>query len=270
MSAALPVLMYHHVTPAPGLVTVSPPVFRRHMEYLVRKGWTTLGAAGVEDFFAGRPVPRRSVVITFDDGYLDNYVYAWPVLREFGLTATIFLVTGWTGEGPTRAVAGEAAAPSCPDHRSCKQAIRDGRADDVMLRWSEVERMREGGICEFQSHTHSHRRWDKETADRAERRRSLTDDLALSGDALRRRLGVEPRHLCWPQGYFDEDYLDVAQAAGYTHCYTTRKTVNRVGGDPLRIGRIVAKEASPQWLGRRLAWFSSPLLGGLYSRWRGE
>ena len=115
---ALPVLMYHHVSPAAGLVTVSPAVFRQHMEYLARNGYTTLGAGGVEDFFAGRPVPHKSVVVTFDDGYFDNFVHAHPMLAEFGLTAMLFIVTGWLGEGPVRT-----GALDCPDHRECKRRI---------------------------------------------------------------------------------------------------------------------------------------------------
>ncbi|HTY98539.1 MAG TPA: polysaccharide deacetylase family protein, partial [Rhodocyclaceae bacterium] len=152
---ALPVLMYHHVSPAPGLVTVSPAVFRGHMEYLARRGWTTLGAAGVEDFYAGRPLPKKSVVITFDDGYLDNFVHAHPVLAEFGLTAMLFVVTGWLGDGPARTVG------DCPDHRECKRRLAAGEGDSIMLRWSEVEAMRRAGSFEFHSHSHSHTRWDK-------------------------------------------------------------------------------------------------------------
>ncbi|HEX8964500.1 MAG TPA: polysaccharide deacetylase family protein [Rhodocyclaceae bacterium] len=268
---AIPVLMYHHVSPAPGLVTVSPGCFRAQMEYLARDGWHAIGCDDLAGFLDGAPLPAKSFLITFDDGYLDNYVHAYPVLREFGLRATIFGVTGWIGEGPARAAAGDAAAlPECPDHRGCKAAIGRGEADAVMLRWSEAERMRRDGCCEFHSHTHSHRRWDREIADAGERRRLLAGDLAQSRGTLSARLGVDSRHLCWPQGYYDDAYLDIARAAGFTHCYTTEKRVNRSGADPLRIGRLVAKEAPPEWIARRLRWFSSPLVGGLYARLRGN
>jgi peptidoglycan/xylan/chitin deacetylase (PgdA/CDA1 family) len=263
--------MYHHVSPAPGLVTVTPQTFRAQMAHLAGYGWHGIGCDDLAAFLAGESLPARSFLITFDDGYLDNYVHAYPVLREFGLRATIFAVTGWIGEGPARAAAGDAApTPACPDHRACKQAIAGGAADDVMLRWSEIERMRADGVCEFHSHTHSHRRWDREVTDTAERRRGLAADLAQSRETLRQRLGVDSCHLCWPQGYFDDAYLETACAEGFTHCYTTAKSVNRAGSDALRIGRIVAKEASPRWLERRLSWFSSPLVGGLYARLRGD
>lgn len=70
---AVPVLMYHHVSPAAGAVTVSPVHFADQMAMLAREGYTTLGARAFSEFLAGKPVPAKSVVLTFDDGYLDNW-----------------------------------------------------------------------------------------------------------------------------------------------------------------------------------------------------
>lgn len=269
---ALPVLMYHHVGPRPGLVTVSPASFRAHMAWIAANGWRTVGCDDLAGFIAGSSLPAKSVLLTFDDGYLDNYVHAWPVLREFGLHAAIFLVTGWLGDGPVRCPAGAGETPDCPDHRGCKVAIAAGDADRVMLRWSEVAAMGRDGTCEFHSHTDSHRRWDRELTDRAARRAALAEDLGVSrrrlGERLGERLGSASPHLCWPQGYYDDDYLATARAAGFTHCYTTETGVVRGHSDALRIPRIVAKEAPAAWLGRRLRLFTAPLLGDLYARWR--
>lgn len=78
----LPILMYHHVSPNPGLVTLSPAAFREQMAWLARSGWHTPGAREIEAFHQGQPLPRKSVVITFDDGYLDNWVHAQPAPAE--------------------------------------------------------------------------------------------------------------------------------------------------------------------------------------------
>lgn len=265
MSAALPILMYHHVSPSPGLVTVSPSCFREHMAKIAREGWQTIGVAELERFFAGEPLPRRSVMITFDDGYLDNFIHAHPVLQEFGLKAVLFLVTGWPGSGPVRQ-----GTQVCPDHGECKRMIATGEADRVIVRWSEVEVMQAAGSFEFHSHTHSHRRWDRELPQGAERCAALAADLVRSRETLSARLGHGSRHLCWPQGYFEPDYLAVAASAGFDHLYTTEPTVNRLGGDAQHIGRVVTKEKSGAWLGRRLGIYASPLLGDLYSRLRGR
>lgn len=260
---ALPVLMYHHVSPSPGLVTLSPERFRAQVERIARDGWRSIGTGELEAFFAGQPLPAKSVLITFDDGYLDNFVHAHPVLAEFGLRAMLFIVTGWIGDGATR---WEAA---CPDHGECKRRIAGGDTDSVMLRWSEIEAMRQAGTFEFHSHTHTHTRWDKSLPDGALRCEALLADLQRSRETLAARLGAASRHLCWPQGYYQPDYLEVAAAAGFDHLYTTRPSVNRVGGDARHIGRVVTKEQGGDWLARRLTIYSSPWLGSLYTRLKG-
>lgn len=268
MSRALPVLMYHHVSPNPGLVTVSPATFRAHMEAIAAAGYRTLSADDCLDFLQGhRDLAGKNVLITFDDGYLDNYVHAYPVLRELGLKATIFAVTDWIGDGPLRPLDSE--LPPCPDHRACKAAIAEGRADEVMLRWSEIEAMEASGAIEIHSHTHTHTRWDKTVADPAARRAALAQDLAQSKDTLKQRLGREERHLCWPQGYFDQDYVSVARELGFEALYTTRKHVNTRSTPATDIGRLVTKERDGRWLLQRLAIYSSPLLGRLYTALRG-
>lgn len=263
---AVPVLMYHHVSPNPGLVTVSPATFRAQMKTIAAKGYLAVSPDDLLAFLQGRSEPPpKSVLITFDDGYLDNYVHAYPVLRELGLKATVFAVTGWIGDGPARS--GELP---CPDHKTCMAKVRDGQTDEVMLRWSEIEAMEAAGVMEFHSHTHTHTRWDKQIAEPAARRAALARDLAQSRDTLKERLGREERHLCWPQGYFDPDYVTVATELGFAALYTTRRHVNTRHSSPLDIGRIVTKERTDNWLARRLAIYSSPVLGRLYTALRGE
>jgi peptidoglycan/xylan/chitin deacetylase (PgdA/CDA1 family) len=270
MSRAVPVLMYHHVSPNKGLVTVSPAVFEANMQWLAENGWTTLTTAQFAGFLAGAKVPNKSVLITFDDGYLDNWVYAHPVLQRYGQTATLFTVSGWVGDGSVRPHAGQSGVWACPDHNACKKAINEGHADEVMLRWSEIEAMRKAGTFEFHSHTHTHTRWDKQCASAAEKKQRLAEDLAASRATFTQRLGSVSSHLCWPQGYFDQDYLDVARGAGFTHLYTVDKHVNTARTSPEQIGRIVTKQAGNGWFARRMAIYRRPLLGSLYVRLRGK
>lgn len=267
---AVPVLMYHHVSPNPGLVTVSPETFTAQMEYLAQSGFTALTADQFLAFLQGKAdVPGKSVLITFDDGYLDNCVHAWPVLQRLGLHAVIFVVTGWIGDGPARPHAGMegASLPHCPDHRTCKAAIAEGSADQVMLRWSEIAAMQESGAVEFHSHTHSHLRWDRELP-HGEHLSALEADLMLSQAELR-RLGKDSPHLCWPWGYFEPEYQAVARQMGFTAQYTVEKGINTPGTDPARIYRVVVKDRAGPWFARRLWIYSRPLLGRLYLKLRG-
>lgn len=256
---ALPVLMYHHVSPNPGLVTVSPQNFRAQVQSLAANGYRSVGAADLAAFLAGQPLPAKSVMISFDDGYLDNYLHAHPVLHEFGFTAVLFLITGRLGDGPAR------AGGDTPNHRTCMERIAAGRADDVMLRWSEVEAMTGAGSFEFHSHTHTHTRWDRQVPDPVERRLRLGADLAQSRDTLAQRLGAVSGHLCWPQGYYDDDYIAVARAAGFDHLYTVEKGTCLPGADPQHIPRIVTKDRAGRWLPSRLWLYCRPLLAAAYA-----
>jgi peptidoglycan/xylan/chitin deacetylase (PgdA/CDA1 family) len=260
----LPVLMYHHVSPQPGLVTCSPENFRAQMEWLAKNGWHTLSTAAFAEALATGVLPRKSVLITFDDGYLDNWVYAHPVLQEFGLRATIFLITGWIGDGPLRAHDGQSGMPVVPNHKQAMADAREGCFDGAFLRWSEVDAMRAAGTVDFHSHSHSHTRWDHTVADPLQRDQALADDLSASRVALKARLGEATPHLCWPQGYFDERYQRIATAAGFTHLYTTEHGVVRAASDPARLPRIVAKNKGAHWFGRRMGIYGQAWLSGLY------
>ncbi len=260
----LPVLMYHHISPKPGLVTCSPDNFRAHMQWLADNGWKTLSTDEFAQALASGQVPKKSVLVTFDDGYLDNWVYAHPVLKEFGQRATLFLITGWIGDGPLRPHAGQPGVPEVPTHSQAMAAAAAGKFDDAFLRWSEVEAMRAAGTFDFHSHTHTHTRWDRQIADQAERDRALADDLAASRATLAARLGSATPHLCWPQGYYDAAYQRVALAAGFTHLYTTEPGVVRRDTDPARIPRLVIKDKPAKWFGGRMGLYGRPLLSALY------
>jgi peptidoglycan/xylan/chitin deacetylase (PgdA/CDA1 family) len=272
MTRAVPVLMYHHVCPHPGLVTVSPETFEEHMAYLARKQYRALAADEFLEFLQGqRALDSRSVLITFDDGYLDNYVYAWPILKRYGLKATIFAITSLVGEGAARTYLGAAKVlPATPAHRACKAAVAEGRADEVMLRWSEIEAMEASGAVEVHSHTHTHVRWDQLHPDESQRLAAVAADLAASHAALKTRLGKDSRHLCWPWGYFEPAYQVAAADAGFIAQYATARGVNVAGGDPRCIPRLVMKDRPGGWFATRVSLYQNAVLGRLYNRLRGS
>ncbi|SPB13604.1 polysaccharide deacetylase [Caballeronia novacaledonica] len=274
---AVPVLMYHHVSTSPGMITVTPDNFAAQMDYLARAGYRTISAAQLAAFLNGEDVPAKSIVITFDDGYLDNWVHAHPVLKRHGFTALCFLVSSWPGEGSVRPNAsnGTSSLPRLLDHHAGEKAIENGSADDVILRWSEIEAMREAGTFEFHSHTHTHVRWDRVTASSGEKRKSLQDDLSAARAALRARLGEVSDHLCWPQGYYDDDYREVALKAGFRHFYTCHTGTN-VGANPFdrnasseaerTIKRLEVRDRPASWLASRLWVHTRPAISRAYLR----
>jgi peptidoglycan/xylan/chitin deacetylase (PgdA/CDA1 family) len=98
----LNVLMYHHVeeekvakSKNQGSLNVTPEYFRKHMQYLKDKNYSVVGMTDLKNFFEnGVTLPKKPILITLDDGYKDNFEQAYPILKEFGYRATIFIPTG--------------------------------------------------------------------------------------------------------------------------------------------------------------------------------
>src|SRR5690606_26714274 len=262
---SVPVLMYHHVTPVDGMITTSPANFEHQLQWLQRHGYRSLTCDEFAAHLDGTPAPPRSVLITFDDGYLDNWVYAHPLLKRYGFHGVIFLVTSWIGDGPVRAQLGAGELPQTPSHKECEDCIAQGRADDVMLRWREIDAMRADGVFEFHSHTHTHTRWDL-GPEKAMKNDRIAEELALSRATLQERLGGVSQHFCWPQGYFDDDYVRIAQEAGFRYLYTTRPFgQNRPGSDPDHISRFAVRNTTCQSVGRRIRVGAHPVIGPIFN-----
>jgi peptidoglycan/xylan/chitin deacetylase (PgdA/CDA1 family) len=142
----LPILTYHRVVDSPPPDDpaghwVTAGTFERHLRWLAAHGYSSLPVAAVGRAFddgAGIPdrLPLRAVVLTFDDGYRDNYDLAWPLMKRYGFTATIFLVSESIG-GYNRF---DADLPGAPV---------------PMLSWEQVREMGSAGIA-FGSHTCTH------------------------------------------------------------------------------------------------------------------
>ncbi len=102
----VPVLVYHSISPDARWLpwstntSVRPEVFRRHLQTLKSDGWTVRSTLDVvKDRLAGRQIKDRTVVLHFDDGYLDNLIFAAPILREFSMPATFFASLDFIEQG---------------------------------------------------------------------------------------------------------------------------------------------------------------------------
>jgi peptidoglycan/xylan/chitin deacetylase (PgdA/CDA1 family) len=95
----LPILLYHHVSDqGSGRYVIPINVFREQMESLKRAGYETISISQLAQVIrTGGRLPVKPVAITFDDGYLDTYENAYPILRELNYTATVYIITGTLG-----------------------------------------------------------------------------------------------------------------------------------------------------------------------------
>ena len=142
-------------------MTLTPEGFENHLRYLTEKGLQTVFLDELLDYLRGeKRLPRPAVALTFDDGHLDNWVYAFPLLKKYGVKATIYVVTSWMTEGVPRAQwdpdgRPEQDLPRIPSHRESKEMAVAGDYEGG-LRWEEARRMEESGLIDIQSHTHLH------------------------------------------------------------------------------------------------------------------
>ena len=213
----VPILMYHQIagdaSPAYANYTVSPATFARQMRILVTLGYEAITLERlVGARMSAAPLPKRSVVITFDDGFADAIRNAMPVLTRHGLTATFFVVAGLTG-------------------RTSEWTRRTRGIEMALADISALRNLADGGFT-IGSHTVTHRR----LAD-LEPREGLYE-LRESKRRLEDDLGREIRDLAYPYGSLNEHVRRMAAECGYRDACSTIEGLSPATDDPLMLRRV--------------------------------
>jgi peptidoglycan/xylan/chitin deacetylase (PgdA/CDA1 family) len=276
---SVPVFMYHHINHyASDLVTLTPEGFENHLRYLSERNLQTIFFDDLLEYLqGGRRFTRPAVALTFDDGHLDNWVYAFPLLKKYGVKATIFTVTSWMTEGAPRDQwdpdgRQKQDLPRIPSHREAKEMAAAGDYEGG-LRWEEARRMEASGLVDIQSHTHRHRDYflgnDQSVRLDPLKKDSLPRDLEKSKTLIEARLNKRCRFLSWPWGKYDFQAIELAKGLGFEALATTEKGVNFPGSDEWTIKRVVTASGERKWFSQRIKIYSHRRIGQLYSRVRG-
>ncbi len=182
----LPILMYHYVSELPrdaddiriGL-TVTPAIFKTHMQYLHDQGYTTVSLYDLYDALTkGTLLPPKSVILTFDDGYIDAYTNVFPVLKQFGFIGTFFIIT------------------SRPDAN-----------DPAYMSWPQITEMSRAGMS-MEPHTKDHLDLRQRDHD------FLIYQMQGSIESLAAYTSITPRMFDYPVGHYDAATLQVARELG--------------------------------------------------------
>jgi peptidoglycan/xylan/chitin deacetylase (PgdA/CDA1 family) len=249
-------LCFHHVSPEGGRFSNPPQRLHAHLTMLKRAGYTFIGFDEfVADAAAGRLGRRDTVLVTTDDGYVDNWYWAFPVLRDLGVPAVFFVITGNLLDGESRQAPGSVA-----DIR----ALSDDDNPERFLNWSELAAMQSSGLVSVQSHTHTHLDL-RGFSDRGAMLEALRSDLNVASDLLGSRLGTRPSALAWPWGYSTTLARREARAAGLHFQFSV--VPGRIGNwlPSGRFCRMGADDIEPGALLRHVQWVSAPGLGTLYT-----
>jgi len=188
-SGSLPtkILMYHHIrsTKIRDYYSVSPQVFEEQLQWLKNSGYTVVSySAFYRALTTTSTLPEKSVVITFDDGYRDQYSQALPILQKFGYPAIFFPYTRDIG----------------------KRAF---------MTWDMLRALQAAGM-EIGSHSVSHPRMDRLDE------RDLMWQTRHSKEVLQKELGREVEHFCYPYGLYSYDVVRSVVDAGYLSAVTVR------------------------------------------------
>jgi len=247
---SVPVIMYHHILSKDSFIASSVENFDKQMKF-ISENYKSLTSKEFEDYKKGKiSVPKNSVLITFDDGWRDNLEFAYPILKKYNLNATLFIITGWIDEASKKEYHFVERK-----HNECKQIVKQ-RANEVVLNWKQVESMQD--IFDIHSHTHFHR-------DDYFGKISLEEELVISKEKIKQKLGFDTHHLCWPRGIYDENDIKLAKKLGYEVLYTTKRGINKVDNKLYEIKRISVKK-DDKWLKKQLFIFKNDILGGIYSK----
>lgn len=214
----VPLLMYHHITNelnGTGLakLRVSPRSFARQLDWLLDHGFQAVRLSRA----LSPDAPEKPVVLTFDDGYANFYEDAWPLLRERGMKATVFIVTG--GVDGTNQWDQEKGEPL-----------------ESLLSRSQILELASQGV-EFGGHSHHHR--DLTSLDDRGLMREITGCQKMLTDLL----GQPARCFSYPFGHYNPKVQEATVRAGFTMACTTRPGKVVRSTDRLELPRIIVKRS---------------------------
>lgn len=248
--------MYHHIAPTDKSINVYPELFEDQLKIMSAKGWKTISGEEFLYFNHNRKEkPNKCVLITFDDGFADNYVFAYPLLKKYGMKAMLFIATDLIDDSDVNR---DSFTP-LTHNEAWKIANTDERSK-VMCTWNELQEMEDAGVFDIQSHGSSHKTPDLIKSGNYP---ALREDLSEGRAVLERRFSKKVRHFAWPRGVHDEEGRKIAVEAGYQALYTTDRGAN-ISGNLEWINRLPVKCRKGKWLGGKLPIYSSSLLAKIY------
>lgn len=203
---SIPVLNYHQINDKDkNALTVESDQFDAQIKYLSENGYHAITPQEMIDAWKnGTALPDKPVIITFDDGYADNYKNAYPILKKYQQKAVIFVVSDYVNVYPN------------------------------YLTWDNIAEMQENDLIDFESHTLSHVNLLEDVASEEEARKQLTD----SRKALEYHLKKPVRFIAYPCGAYDDSLIQLTEDCGYLGGFTVNYGLASKESNPYTLDRV--------------------------------
>jgi len=215
------ILMYHMIkTHTQGKfkgLRVSPEAFEKQIRYLSAGGWHFVTMSELVAHY--NDLPEKTVAVTFDDGYEDNYTHALPILKKYGAKATLYVVVDrhdreWSSRRKAKNDSGELMREPKLSNEQIKEMIRSG-------------------VFEIGSHTLTHP--NLPTLSKDEKYKEIVHSKA----AIEEAFGITCNAFCYPFGLYDDEDVALVRQAGYTSATTTQAGIeDMTKADMYRLKRI--------------------------------
>ena len=247
-TARVPILMYHQISDDGDInSSISSEAFESHVKALRDAGYTSISFDELYDYAAnGAPLPERRVIITFDDGYMSVYDYAFPILERYGMKATISIVGVLYGESTYKGLYYLPISPHFGD--------------------AEAREMAASGVFSIQSHSYDMhhfipyetgpprvgilRRRDESLEEYVE---AFVDDFSLAAEQIEASVGARPFVYSYPFGRSTKLSEKLLKDMGVTVTLTISQRINTVikgyPGSLYKLGRLnIPGDMSPEEL----------------------
>ena len=219
----LPIIMYHGLLKEEkrqGQFIISPNLFEQDLRYLQENGYTTVVIADLIAYVQdGKPLPEKPVMLTFDDGYYNNYLYAFPLLKQYNCKMVLSPIGRYTDEYTQN---------------------KDTHANYAHCSWDAVREMMASGLVEFQNHSfnlHSIDRGRKGAKKKAveslvDYRTLLVEDVMKMQTRMREETGYTPTAFVYPFGAVSSESLPILKELGFQVTLICESHINAITRDP--------------------------------------
>lgn len=204
------ILMYHSVENNKVFFMVKPEIFEKQLIYLKNHGYRTIFLSELVDKLEKKiELNNKDVVITFDDGFEDNYTIVFPLMKKYGFKSTVFLSTGFL----------EQEMPN-----SSNLPLKT-------LNWEQIVEMHKSGIIDFQPHTVNHPDLTKRSSENAK------TEIMASKKEIEEKLRKNCDFFAYPKGKYDKTIIDLVIGLGFKAAVTVGEGVIQDGVELFELKR---------------------------------